>query len=87
MQFFNKKIFIFFTAPSVDSVGKAIEHIFPLVYEFRKQRSIEDEALLLAKKRKVANKKYQDEYDPQEIIKKPVIDDEDMIIESDGSWD
>ncbi|KAF7997988.1 hypothetical protein HCN44_009386 [Aphidius gifuensis] len=74
------------TAPSVDSVGKAIEHIFPLVYEFRKQRSIEDEALLLAKKRKLANKKYPDEFDPEAIIQNPV-DDEDMMIESDGSWD
>lgn len=33
------------TAPSVADVQAAIEHIFPLVYEFRKERSPDDEAV------------------------------------------
>lgn len=32
------------TAPSVDEVQQAVEHIFPLVYEFRKERTKEDDS-------------------------------------------
>ncbi|XP_022904028.1 TATA box-binding protein-like 1 [Onthophagus taurus] len=42
------------TAPSVMDVQAAIEHIFPLVYEFRKERSPED-IQQAAKKRRTSN--------------------------------
>ncbi|XP_034936947.1 TATA box-binding protein-like protein 1 [Chelonus insularis] len=53
------------TAPSVAAVGEAIEQIFPLVYEFRKKRSPEDEMALSAKKRKSIKRfrKNEDEVD------------------------
>ncbi|KAL1458513.1 hypothetical protein WDU94_008655 [Cyamophila willieti] len=45
------------TAPSVSDVQQAIEHIYPLVYEFRKEKTAEDIALankrLKSKKRKL----------------------------------
>uniref|UniRef100_A0A8D9AD57 TATA box-binding protein-like 1 n=4 Tax=Cacopsylla melanoneura TaxID=428564 RepID=A0A8D9AD57_9HEMI len=45
------------TAPSVSDVQQAIEHIYPLVYEFRKEKTAEDIALaqkrLRSKKRKL----------------------------------
>lgn len=43
----------YITAPNVASVQAAIEHIYPLVYEFRKERSAEDELTLATKKRKM----------------------------------
>lgn len=46
------------TAPSVADVQAAIEHIFPLVYEFRKERS-KEELEALAKK-KMKQELYQD---------------------------
>lgn len=43
------------TAPSVAAVQAAIEYIFPLVYEFRKERTAEEIAMLHAvKKRRMA---------------------------------
>ncbi|XP_012252224.2 TATA box-binding protein-like 1 [Athalia rosae] len=39
------------TAPSVAAVQAAIEHIFPLVYDFRKERTAEDLLALQMKKR------------------------------------
>ncbi|KAK0179672.1 hypothetical protein PV327_005404 [Microctonus hyperodae] len=81
------------TAPSVAAVGAAIEVIFPLVYEFRKKRSPEDEQALLARKRKGA-RRYRNEYlsDPNVIIEDPLLideaeEDEEMPAESDASWD
>jgi len=38
------------TAPSVNDVQQAIEHIYPLVYQFRKERTKEDELLLQQKR-------------------------------------
>lgn len=43
------------TAPSVADVQAAIEYIFPLVYEFRKEKTAEDLALQAVKKRRLAN--------------------------------
>lgn len=41
-------------ASSVADVQTAIEHIFPLVYEFRKERTLEDEEIYRnAKRRKL----------------------------------
>ncbi|KAL3271306.1 hypothetical protein HHI36_021795 [Cryptolaemus montrouzieri] len=40
------------TAPSVADVQAAIEYIFPLVYEFRKERTAEEQAALALKKLK-----------------------------------
>lgn len=44
--------FVFTLAPSVADVQAAIEHIFPLVYEFRKERTPEDLSLLQAAKKR-----------------------------------
>lgn len=73
-----------FTAPSVDAVGKAIEHIFPLIHEFRLKRSAEDEAALLAKKRKTRNRRYPEEYTDQTD---PVVEPEEMVVDSDDNSD
>ncbi|XP_011502466.1 PREDICTED: TATA box-binding protein-like protein 1 [Ceratosolen solmsi marchali] len=40
------------TAPSISAVQAAIEHIYPLVYEFRKERSVEEQFALENKKRR-----------------------------------
>lgn len=40
------------TAPSISAVQTAIEHIYPLVYEFRKERSVEEQFALENKKRR-----------------------------------
>lgn len=56
----------FFSAPSVNDVQQAIEHIYPLVYEFRKERTKEDEILLEQKqgrKRKIACVESEDSLD------------------------
>lgn len=42
--------FLFVSAPSVADVQAAIEYIFPLVYEFRKERTPEEKAQLALKK-------------------------------------
>lgn len=43
-------MFFFFAAPSVADVQAAIEYIFPLVYEFRKERTKEEQEFLAKKK-------------------------------------
>ncbi|EFN68791.1 TATA box-binding protein-like protein 1 [Camponotus floridanus] len=80
------------TAPNVAAVQAAIEHIYPLVYEFRKERSPEDELALTTKKRKLAsNKKKLDEFleeEPDFSYESMISDAEDALDEdSDGSWD
>lgn len=81
------------TAPNVAAVQAAIEHIYPLVYEFRKMRTAEDELALSMKKRKLGNlnKRKLDEF-----LKEPGSSNESMIsdaeealdeVGSDGSWD
>ena len=45
-------VFVFLiTAPCVGNVQSAIEHIYPLVFEFRKERSPEDIRTMQATKR------------------------------------
>ncbi|CAG5097211.1 Similar to Tbpl1: TATA box-binding protein-like 1 (Mus musculus) [Cotesia congregata] len=76
------------TAPNVAAVGAAIEQIFPLVYEFRKKRSPEDEQALAAKKLKNAARYRRDIIEDQDLL--PAVigsDDEEMPIESDASGD
>lgn len=43
-------IWIIVSAPSVADVQAAIEYIFPLVYEFRKERTKEEQEFLAKKK-------------------------------------
>lgn len=79
-------------APNVAAVQAAIEHIYPLVYEFRKERSPEDELALTTKKRKLgSNKKKLDEFledEPEFSYESMISDAEDALDEdSDGSWD
>ncbi|KAG8042628.1 hypothetical protein G9C98_005262 [Cotesia typhae] len=76
------------TSPNVAAVGAAIEQIFPLVYEFRKKRSPEDEQALAAKKLKNAARYRRDLIEDQDLL--PAVigsDDEEMPIESDASGD
>lgn len=83
-----------YLAPNVAAVGAAIEQIFPLVYEFRKKRSPEDEQALLAKKRKGA-RRYRDDFvvDTETLMVEDRMltdeepEDEEMQAESDASWD
>ncbi|XP_012527300.1 TATA box-binding protein-like 1 [Monomorium pharaonis] len=79
------------TAPNVAAVQAAIEHIYPLVYEFRKERTSEDEFAL--KKRKSGLKKKRDEFLEDELedfsYESMISDAEDALdeVESDGSLD
>lgn len=43
-----------FAAPSVADVQSAIEYIFPLVYEFRKEKTAEEMALHALKRRRLS---------------------------------
>jgi len=80
-------------APNVAAVQAAIEHIYPLVYEFRKERTPEDEFALTMKKRKLGlNKRKLDEFledEPDFSYESMISDAEDALdeVESDGSWD
>ncbi|XP_014219419.1 TATA box-binding protein-like protein 1 isoform X2 [Copidosoma floridanum] len=66
-------------ADSVNSVQAAVEHIYPLVYEFRKERSV-DEQLALEKRKKLVPR-----------IKETAIDenadDENFLVEYDDEYD
>ena len=53
-------MFIFILAPCVGNVKSAIEHIYPLVDEFRKERSPEDLHKMKANKRLRGLKRKQD---------------------------
>ncbi|XP_012136986.1 TATA box binding protein-related factor 2 isoform X1 [Megachile rotundata] len=80
------------TAPNVAAVQAAIEYIYPLVYEFRKERTAEDELALTTKKRKSGlNKRNRDKFlnDPEYIYDTMFSDEEDEEeeVESDASWD
>ena len=46
-------LFQLFLAPSINAVQSAIEHIYPLVYEFRKERSMEEQFALENRKRRL----------------------------------
>ncbi|XP_015601910.1 TATA box-binding protein-like protein 1 [Cephus cinctus] len=79
------------TAPNVAAVQAAIEHIFPLVYEFRKERSAEDAMLLQSKKRNSGTgKRNREEFlrDPVALIdEEGGLPSEDDDVGSDASWD
>lgn len=82
----------YIAAPSVASVQAAIEHIYPLVYEFRKERIQEDEVALATDKRKLdSRKRNRDEFleDEPDHSVESMISDADIVFdeaESDGSW-
>lgn len=61
-------MFLFFLAPSVASVQAAIEHIFPLVYEFRKERTKEDIANLKRKLHERRIKQGIKEFDEDDVL-------------------
>ncbi|XP_043256588.1 TATA box-binding protein-like 1 [Colletes gigas] len=79
------------TAPNVAAVQAAIEYIYPLVYEFRKERTAEDELALTTKKRSKISKKNHEEFlnDPDYVYEAMFSDEEDEGEggESDASWD
>lgn len=80
------------TAPNVAAVQAAVEHIYPLVYEFRKERTAEEELALTTKKRRLAiGKRNQDEFlhDPDFVYDGAYSEEEDDVEEgeSDASWD
>ncbi|PNF28240.1 TATA box-binding protein-like protein 1 [Cryptotermes secundus] len=81
------------TAPSVADVQAAIEHIFPLVYEYRKERTKED-LLALQLRRKGQKRKrsfphieIEDNDDFGEDVEVMSDDAEDENCDSDKSWD
>lgn len=79
-------------APNVASVQAAIEHIYPLVYEFRKERTAEDELALAARKRKLGLSKRNQEFleEPNFLYENMASDMEEDVLDdgaSGGSWD
>lgn len=66
-----------FAAPSVSDVQAAIEYIFPLVYEFRKERTREELEALAQKRR--AQHADDDLLDPGSV--------EEASSTRDGDWD
>lgn len=84
---------MYIVAPNVAAVQAAIEYIYPLVYEFRKERTTEDELALTTKKRRMGlRKKRRDEFlhDPDYIYDTMFSDEEEEeeeVGESDASWD
>ncbi|XP_053983742.1 TATA box-binding protein-like 1 [Hylaeus anthracinus] len=80
------------TAPNVAAVQAAIEYIYPLVYEFRKERTAEDELALTTKKRRLGiSKRNNEEFlnDSDYVYEAMFSDEEDEGEggESDASWD
>lgn len=82
------------TAPSVADVQAAIEHIFPLVYEYRKERTKEDLLALQLRrkgqkrKRSFAHIEIEDNDDFEDDVEVVSDDDEeDDNCDSDKSWD
>jgi hypothetical protein len=82
------------TAPSVADVQAAIEHIFPLVYEYRKERTKEDLLALQLRrkgqkrKRSFAHIEIEDNDDFEEDMELMSDDEEeDENCDSDKSWD
>lgn len=87
------------TAPSVANVQQAIEHIFPLVYEHRKERGAEDVARMAARSARNASRAAprrnnhvvaitaDDDYDSLEDEEE--LEDEELMDypDSDESWD
>jgi hypothetical protein len=84
-------LFVFLLAPSVADVQAAIEYIYPLVYEFKKERTKADlialELKRRGKKRKRDNFRYNQIPEP-DLIVAPILassDEEDSA--SDKSWE
>ncbi|KOC65381.1 TATA box-binding protein-like protein 1 [Habropoda laboriosa] len=81
------------TAPNVAAVQAAIEYIYPLVYEFRKERTAEDELALTTKKRRLGmSKRNREEFlhDPDymyDTMFSEEEEEEEEEGESDASWD
>ncbi|KZC12732.1 PREDICTED: TATA box-binding protein-like protein 1 isoform X2 [Dufourea novaeangliae] len=79
------------TAPNVAAVQAAIEYIYPLVYEFRKERTPEDELALTTKKRRTGlSKRNHNEFlhDSDYVYETMFSDEEEAEeAESDASWD
>lgn len=73
----------YFLAPSVADVQAAIEHIFPLVYEFRKERTKEEKEALARKKQKQFGDVTVMEQECEEFEEEP----DDAIAEQDTTWD
>ena len=88
----KKNYKICFSAPSVFNVGEAVQHIYSLVYEFRKKRTTEEEMAILARRRK-SSKRCRQEFlsDPDPMkVEDPMSDEEveeEVLDESDASWD
>lgn len=87
----NKKCFLpklkFFLAPCVSSIATAIEHIYPLVYEFKKERTKEDELDLELKRQKkngVRKRKRLDSYGNHEYVEDYL--DTQEYSEEDSDW-
>jgi len=74
------------TAPNVAAVQAAIEYIYPLVYEFRKEQIEEDELTLAVRKRKSCKRKLNEylEDEPDLLYDSATSEDEG---EKDASWD
>ena len=94
IKVYNYTIIIYCViAPNVAAVQAAIEHIYPLVYEFRKERTPEDELAFTTKKRKLGlNKRKRDEFledEPDLSYESMISDAEDAVneVETDASWD
>jgi hypothetical protein len=88
------KFLLIVAAPSVADVQAAIEHIFPLVYEYRKERTKEDLLALQLRrkgqkrKRSFAHIEIEDNDDFGEDVEVMSDDDEDdENCDSDKSWD
>jgi len=89
-----RRYVITFAAPSVADVQAAIEYIFPLVYEYRKERTKED-LLALQLRRKGQKRKRSfshiheigDNDFEEDMIVVSDDEDEDENCDSDKSWD
>jgi hypothetical protein len=90
-----RRCVITFAAPSVADVQAAIEYIFPLVYEYRKERTKED-LLALQLRRKGQKRKRSfshiheigdNDFEEDVIGMSDNDDDEDENCDSDKSWD
>ncbi|EFN75083.1 TATA box-binding protein-like protein 1 [Harpegnathos saltator] len=78
------------TAPNVASVQAAIEYIYPLVYEFRKERTAEDELAFATKRRKLDLKRNEEQFlEEPNFLYESVASDEDELDDraSGDSWD
>ncbi|CAG2061161.1 unnamed protein product, partial [Timema podura] len=80
------------TAPSVADVQAAIEHIFPLVYEFRKERSKADILAMQLKRQGIKKSRtftthiqVEEPEDYEELDE--TSEEEEEIYDSDKSWD